>query len=116
MSNVTIYHNPRCSKSRQTLALLEQKNIPTNIVLYLQSSLSEVLIKQLQHQLGFASLKDMMRTKEAVFKELSLENASEQQLLTALVAHPKLLERPIVVVNNTAKIGRPPENVLEILS
>ena len=115
--SVTIYHNPRCSKSRQTLALLEEKGISPNIVKYLDDTPSAEQIQTLLSQLGYTSARDMMRTKEALYKELELGNAdvTEQQLIDAMAANPKLIERPIVVNGDRAAMGRPPEQVLNIL-
>lgn len=115
MSEVTIYHNPRCSKSRQTLQLLEQQGIQPEVKLYLRDPLNTTAIKTILRQLGFASARELVRSKEAIFSELNLADASEQQLLDAMVAHPQLIERPIVVVADRAKLGRPPEAVLELL-
>ncbi|WP_337263447.1 MULTISPECIES: arsenate reductase (glutaredoxin) [unclassified Serratia (in: enterobacteria)] len=117
MKNVTIYHNPRCSKSRETLALLEQQGITPKVVLYLETPPSVDELKKLLKELGFHSARELMRQKEEIYKELKLanENLSEEQLLQAMVANPKLIERPIVVKGNRARIGRPPEQVLEIL-
>ncbi|QHM72018.1 arsenate reductase (glutaredoxin) [Mixta intestinalis] len=117
MSKVTIYHNPRCSKSRETLALLQQHGIEPEIVLYLQQAPDVATLRQLQHALGMNSARDLMRSKEEEYLALGLDNLalSEEQLLAALAAHPKLLERPIVVKQNSARLGRPPEQVLEIL-
>lgn len=115
--SVTIYHNPRCSKSRQTLALLEEKGITPDVVKYLEQTPGAEQLKALQDKLGFGSARQMMRTKEALYKELALgeENITEQQLLEAMAANPKLIERPIVVNGDKAALGRPPEQVLEIL-
>lgn len=117
MQDVTMYHNPRCSKSRETLALLKQHGVEPNIVLYLDTSPSLEQLRTLLQQLGFSSARELMRKKEDRYKELELadENLSEQQLLQAMVDNPKLIERPIVVKNGQARIGRPPEQVLEIL-
>ena len=115
--SVTIYHNPRCSKSRQTLALLEEKGITPDVVKYLEQAPTVDQLKTLLGQLGFGSAREMMRTKETLYKELALgaESVSEQQLFEAMAEHPKLIERPIVVKGNKAAMGRPPENVLDIL-
>lgn len=110
-----IYHNPRCSKSRETLALLEQKNLSPEVVLYLQTPPSAATIKTLLAQLGMTSARELMRTKEDVYKELNLkEEQNEDALIEAMISHPKLIERPIVIHNGQAKIGRPPESVLEL--
>jgi arsenate reductase len=116
MSSVLIYHNPRCSKSRETFALLEANDIEFDVVLYLKTGLTEQVVEHLQASLGLESIKNMMRQKEKEYAALSLEHASEATLMRALVAHPKLLERPIVIKDSVAKIGRPPENVLDIFS
>lgn len=112
---VTIFHNPRCSTSRKTLALLEEKGIQPEIVLYLDTPPNSTQIKALLKQLGFTSARQLIRTKEDLYKELNLAEASEQQLIEAMAANPKLIERPIVIVNNQARLGRPPEQVLEII-
>jgi arsenate reductase len=111
-----IYHNPRCSKSRQTLALIEEKGIKPSIVKYLEASLTSADIKDLLNKLGLDA-RSIIRNGEDVYKELGLSNSNltEQQLIDAIVTHPKLLERPIVVKDNDAIIGRPPENVLRLL-
>lgn len=115
--SVVIYHNPKCSKSRETLALLEQNGVQPEVVKYLEAPLSVELLKTLYTQLGVASVRDMMRTKEDIYKELALSDAcvSDDQLFAAMVENPKLIECPIVVANGKARLGRPPEQVLEIL-
>ncbi|MGF1683692.1 arsenate reductase (glutaredoxin) [Photobacterium minamisatsumaniensis] len=114
---VIIYHNPRCSKSRQTLALLEENNVSPEIVKYLDDTPSSEQLQTLLKQLGYNSARDMMRTKEALYKELALgeDSVTEQQLFEAMAANPKLIERPIVVNGDKAAMGRPPEQVLTIL-
>ncbi|MBB1310400.1 MULTISPECIES: arsenate reductase (glutaredoxin) [Pseudoalteromonas] len=114
--SVTIFHNPRCSKSRETLALLEQKSIQPEIIEYLKTPLNHQQISILVKQLGFSSVRELMRTKEDIYKELDLKNEHDENvLITAMVSNPKLIERPIVVNNNKAALGRPPENVLSVL-
>lgn len=114
---VSIYHNPRCSKSRETLALLQEKGIDPEVVLYLETPPDEQALKTLLQQLGMSSARELMRRKEDLYKELNLADSelSEDQLLQAMVAHPKLIERPIVINGDQARIGRPPEAVLEIV-
>lgn len=114
---VTIYHNPRCSKSRETLALLATQHIQPNVILYLEHPLTIAELQQLVKKLGIKSVREMMRVKDELYASLGLDNAelSEQQLLEAIAQHAALLERPIVVKGDKAKIGRPPESVLEIL-
>tara|TARA_Y100001956_G_scaffold46695_1_gene45401 strand:+ start:206 stop:550 length:345 start_codon:yes stop_codon:yes gene_type:complete len=113
--SVVIIHNPRCSKSRQTLALLEEKGIEPQVVKYLDTPLSVEELKTLYAQLGVDNVRAMMRTKEDVYKELSLSQADDEALFKAMAENPKLIERPIVVNNGQARHGRPPEQVLEIL-
>ncbi|MEZ8822724.1 arsenate reductase (glutaredoxin) [Vibrio amylolyticus] len=113
--SVTLYHNPRCSKSRQTLALLEENNVSPNIVKYLDTPPTIDTLKEIYAQLGLDSVRDMMRVKEDVYKTLELSNASDEALFSAMASHPKLIERPIFINNGKAKLGRPPEQVLEIL-
>ena len=114
--SVTIYHNPRCSKSRETLNLLQSKNIEPSVVEYLKTPLSHEQISTLVSQLGFNSARALMRTKEEQYKALNLKDENDESaLIAAMVEHPKLIERPIVVSNNKAALGRPPENVLSVL-
>jgi arsenate reductase (glutaredoxin) len=114
---VTIYHNPRCSKSRETLTLLKEHGVEPEVVLYLDTPPSVATLQTLLKMLGMSSARELMRQKEDLYKELSLADSalSEDALLKAMVAHPKLIERPIVVKSGQARIGRPPEQVLEIL-
>ncbi|WP_034459123.1 arsenate reductase (glutaredoxin) [Buttiauxella noackiae] len=114
---VSIYHNPRCSKSRETLSLLKANGVEPEVVLYLETPPDAKTIKTLLSQLGFASARELMRQKEDLYKELNLADSAlnEDQLIKAMVDNPKLIERPIVLANGQARIGRPPESVLEIL-
>lgn len=116
MSDVTIYHNPRCSKSRQTLALLEEQGIEPQIVKYLEDTPNADELKAVLAKLGI-SARDLLRTKEAEYKEAGLDNEglSDDEVIAKMIKFPKLIERPIVVKGDTARIGRPPESVLEIL-
>ena len=111
---ISIYHNPRCSKSRATLALLLERGIEPEIIEYLNNPPNAGMLKQIQAALDCPAI-DMARTKEAPFKENDLESATENELIDAIAQFPILLERPIVVNGSRAAIGRPPENVLEIL-
>ena len=113
---VKIYHNPRCSKSRQTLALLQEKGITPEIVEYLTSPPSETELKQVLGYLGVGP-RELMRTGEAEYKENNLSDSTltDEQLISAMVSFPKIIQRPIVINANKAAIGRPPEQVLEIL-
>jgi arsenate reductase (glutaredoxin) len=110
---LTIYHNPRCSKSRQTLALIEENNQEVSIVEYLKTPLDKTTIDALLSRLNVSPI-EMMRTKESEFKEQNLANATDVQLIIAMVNTPKLIERPIVSSATKAVIGRPPENVLTL--
>jgi len=112
----TIYHNPRCSKSRQTLELIKTQDIEPEIVLYLETPLDAQTIAGLLKKLGI-SARQLLRRGEQAYKEQNLSDTSltEKQLIDAMVKSPKLIERPVVVVGNKAIIGRPPEQVLEIL-
>lgn len=113
MPEVTIYHNPRCSKSRQTLKLLEENGHNPTIILYLKESPEVSDIEVLLKKLG-KTASQMIRRKEALFKDLGLKEMKDSELIEAMAKHPKLIERPIVVVGEKAKIGRPPEAVLEL--
>lgn len=116
MSEVIIYHNPRCSKSRQTLALLEENGVEPAVRKYLEDAPSAEELKLVLSQLGI-SARDLLRKKEAEFKENGLDDQSlsDEQIIQVMTTVPKLIERPIVIANGQARIGRPPESVLEIL-
>lgn len=118
MTDITIYHNPRCSKSRATLALLENNENANTIVVinYLETPPSAQTLQQIIALLGFSSARQLMRTKETEYKTLALKDEqSEEILFKAMVENPQLIERPIVLANGKAAIGRPPESVLDIL-
>ena len=113
---IIIYHNPKCSKSRKALEIIKSKNIEPIIILYLVNKLSKTEVKNLLSKLGL-SIRDILRTGEDEYKNNNLknENLSDDKLIDFLIRFPKLLQRPIVVKNNKAVIGRPPENILDIL-
>jgi len=111
----TIWHNPRCSKSRQTLALLEENGHSPTIRLYLKDTPTKAEIEAALTQLGL-SPSDLLRKGEKLYKELQLSDASEDQILASMVEHPVLIERPIVLHNGRAAVGRPPEQVLALFS
>ncbi|MFT5711051.1 MAG: arsenate reductase [Halioglobus sp.] len=116
MSEFTIYHNPRCSKSRATLALLEEHGLAPAVVLYLESPLTFSDIKGLLKKLGMSAA-DIVRRGEVEYKEAGLQKqSSEADIIAAIAAHAKLLERPIVVRGDRAVVGRPPENVLALIN
>lgn len=112
----TIYHNPRCSKSRQTLQLLNDHMQQADIIEYLKTPPDAETLKDILARLGMKP-RQLMRTGEDIYKELNLDDESltDDQLINAMVANPKLIERPIVVKDGKVAIGRPPENVLSIL-
>lgn len=111
---VTIYHNPRCSKSRQTLAILEEKKADLKIVEYLTMPPSKAELKRILGMLGMKAV-DIIRKKEARDAGLDIAEMSEAALVEAMVSHPIIIERPIVVAGDKAVMGRPPENVLTII-
>ena len=111
-----LYHNPRCSKSRQTLKLLQEAGHEPRVVEYLKQGLAELEIHDLAHARG-SSLHDLLRIKEKAYAEHHLSSeSSDAQIIDALLDAPELLERPIVITAQGARLGRPPEDVLEILS
>ena len=113
---VIIYHNPKCSKSRKALEIIKSKNIEPTIILYLVNKLSKTEVKKLLSKLGL-SIRDILRTGEDEYKNNNLknENLTDDKLIDCLIKFPKLLQRPIVVKDNKAVVGRPPENILDIL-
>jgi arsenate reductase len=116
MDTLTIYHNPRCSKSRAALALLQERKVPLRIVEYLKEPPTRAELADLRKKLGLAPA-EWIRKGEAEFKAARLDkNSSEAQLLDAMAKHPILIERPIVVRGDRAVVGRPPERVLELLA
>jgi len=115
MNNVKIWHNPRCSKSRNAVALLEEQGVEAEVVKYLETPPSKDEIVEVLKMLGI-SARELMRTKEDIYKELGLKDVSDEDaLIDAMVAHPKLIERPVVIKDGKAAIGRPLENIVEIL-
>ena len=116
MKELIIYHNPRCSKSRQTLELLTDRGIEPEIVLYLEDIPSVEALKGLLSKLGI-SARELLRKGESVYKENNLKDTSlsDVQIIQAMVDYPKLIERPIVVKGDKAVLGRPPENVLNLI-
>ncbi len=114
--SVTIYHNPRCSKSRQTLALLEQRGIKPKVIEYLVTPPTEAELKHLLKLLGIAP-RELLRRKEEEYARAGLDrpDVTDAEIVRAMVKYPRLIERPIVVSGNKAALGRPPENVLKII-
>ncbi len=114
--SIKIFHNPRCSKSRQTLQLLRDNGVEPDIVEYLKTPPDRETLEQILDMLGMEP-RDLMRKKEKEYKEAGLNDPglSRDQLIDGMLAHPKLIERPIVVKGRKARLGRPPEQVLEIV-
>lgn len=113
---VTIYHNPKCAKSRATLQLLEARGIDPKIIEYLKTPPNKAELASLVKLLGIKP-RALLRTKEAEYKQAGLDNPklSDSAILQAMIKHPKLIERPIVVAAGKAALGRPPENILKLL-
>jgi arsenate reductase len=110
-----IWHNPRCSKSRQTMEILTEKGVEAEVFKYLETTPSAQDITEVLKKLGI-SARELMRTKEDEYKTLNLKDETdEKKLIEAMATHPKLIERPIVIVGDKAVLGRPPEKVLEII-
>lgn len=116
MTDLTLYHNPRCSKSRSTLQLLEDRGVQPTLVRYLETPPNAEQLRDLLRKLGI-SARQLLRTGEDEYRELNLADSalSDADLIDAMAAHPRLIERPILVAGDRAVIGRPPENVLELL-
>ncbi|HLD66770.1 MAG TPA: arsenate reductase (glutaredoxin) [Pseudomonas sp.] len=116
MTELTLYHNPRCSKSRGSLELLEARGLVPKVIRYLETPPSAADLRGLLGKLGVPA-RHLLRIGEDEYRALNLADASltEEQLIEAMVAHPKLIERPILVAGERAAIGRPPEKILEIL-
>ena len=112
--DLTIWHNPRCTKSRQTLALLEDSGLTPKIRLYLQDPPNEAEIRAALKALGIPAHK-LLRRGEAPYKDLALATANEATVIAAMAAHPILIERPVVLHGTKAALGRPPEDVLTLL-
>ena len=110
-----IYHNPRCSKSRQTLALLQENGVEPEVVLYLDTTPTIDELRALLIKLGISPIQ-LVRKGEVVWKEkFKGKELSDNELISVMVSNPKLIERPIVVKDNKAVLGRPPENALELI-
>lgn len=115
MQEITIWHNPKCSKSREAMEIVQDNKCETKVVKYLEESPDKNQIKTLLKMLGI-SPRELMRTKEDIYKELNLENEkSDEALIEAMAKHPKLIERPIIIKGNKAIIGRPTERIAEFL-
>lgn len=117
MTDLTLYHNPRCSKSRGALELLEARGLAPNVVRYLETPPDAAELRALLGKLGIGA-RELLRSGEDEYQTLGLADASlsEEQLIATMVAHPRLIERPILIAGERAVIGRPPEKVLELLA
>ncbi|HEX5677620.1 MAG TPA: arsenate reductase (glutaredoxin) [Alcanivorax sp.] len=117
MAEYTLYHNPRCSKSRQALALLEENGITPTIVKYLETPPDADTVRTLVKKSGLERAHDLVRDKEAEYKEAGLnKDADDDTVINAIARYPKLLERPVLVHGDRAVVGRPPEKVLELVT
>ena len=116
MSDTLFYHNPKCSKSRKALEIIESHNINTKVILYLKHKLTKSMLKEILDLSGL-SVRDIIRSNEKEYKENNLDNLNltKDEILNLILIHPKLLQRPVFVFNNKAIIGRPPEDVLKII-
>ncbi|HEO98320.1 MAG TPA: arsenate reductase (glutaredoxin) [Epsilonproteobacteria bacterium] len=116
MANVTIWHNPKCSKSRDSFKLLEERGIDAEVIKYLDTPPTKEELKEVLKMLGMAP-RELMRTKEEIYKTLHLDKETDdEKLIEAMAEHPKLIERPIVIKEGKAVIGRPIEKVVELIS
>ena len=116
MKKITIWHNPRCSKSREAMAILEENGCESEVIKYLDTKPNETEIKSLLKMLGL-SARELMRTKESIYKELNLkEEEDEAKLIGAMAQHQKLIERPIIIKGSSAIIGRPTSTIAEFIS
>ena len=117
MTDMTLYHNPRCSKSRGALELLEARGLQPQVVRYLETPLTAAELRALLAKLGYGA-RQLLRSGEEEYQTLGLADPAldDEALIAAMVAHPRLIERPILVVGARAVVGRPPERVLELLA
>ncbi|MDQ7043823.1 MAG: arsenate reductase (glutaredoxin) [Sulfurimonas sp.] len=113
---ITIWHNPRCSKSREAVKLVEEANSQTDVVKYLDTPITKETIKEMLQMLDFSSVREWMRTTEAVYKELDLKNITDEDvLIEAMIQNPKLIQRPVLIKGDKAIIGRPVSAIEEFL-
>ena len=117
MAKVTVWHNPRCTKSREGVSIVNESGFENEIVKYLDEKPSVKELKAIFKMLGFSSVREWMRTKEAIYKELNLkEEQDEEKLFLAMAEHPKLIERPVIIKDDKAIIGRPSSAITEFLN
>ncbi|MFA5428044.1 MAG: arsenate reductase (glutaredoxin) [Sulfurimonas sp.] len=115
MSEITIWHNPKCSKSSEAMEILKSGGYETSVVKYLVDSPTEMQIREVLKMLG-VSARELMRTKEELYTELNLaDELDEDKLILAMVKHPKLIERPVIIKGDRAIIGRPSEKIIKFL-
>ena len=116
MSEALFYHNPKCSKSRKALDIIDTHNINIKVILYLKDKITKSMLKEILDSSGL-SIRDIIRTNEKEYKENNIDNLNltKDELLDLILKHPKLLQRPVFVFNNKVIIGRPPEDVLKII-
>jgi arsenate reductase len=112
---ITIWHNNRCGKSREAKTILEEKNLEFTVFEYLKEAFSKEELLKVMTQLGIKDINEMLRTKEALYKELDIKNKSQNEILDLVVENPKLVERPIIIKDNKAVIARPMENLINFL-
>jgi len=112
---ITIWHNNRCGKSREAKAILEEKNLEFEVFEYLKNDFSKEELLKVMAQLNIKDVKEMLRKKETLYKELDIENKSQNEILELVVQNPKLVERPIIIKDNKAVIARPMENLINLL-
>jgi len=112
---IQIWHNNRCSKSREAKAILEEANVEFEVFEYLKNDFSKEELLRLMVQLNIKDIKDMLRHKESEYKELDIANKSQNEILDLVVQNPKLIERPIIIKDNKAVIARPMENLINLL-
>ncbi|MGB3751758.1 MAG: arsenate reductase (glutaredoxin) [Arcobacteraceae bacterium] len=112
---ITIWHNNRCSKSREAKALLEENNLEFEVFEYLKNDFSKEELLKVMAQLNIKDINEMLRTKEKEYKELDIANKSQNEILELVVQNPKLVERPIIIKDNKACIARPMENLKNLL-
>lgn len=111
---IKIYHNPRCSKSRQALEILQERGLNPEVILYLEAALSQDQLSQLLAKSNL-TIREAMRTSESIYSELQLETATDSELVAAIAKHPNLLNRPLVETDKGVRLGRPFEAVEDIL-
>jgi len=112
---IKIWHNPKCSKSREAKSILEESGIDFEVFEYLKNDFTENDLKTIMNQLNITDIKDMLRKKETEYKELDIENKTQDEILNLVIQAPKLVERPIIIKDNTAVIARPMENLTNLL-